>query len=89
VNKGVRNLCFFSTPTTGTAEKTITFHEALHGFTGLFDPDLANALGLTNSNGQPFLDDGSQDDVASTAITNDIAKNVFGFTGTGLTCGAD
>ena len=73
--------------TTGTREKAITFHEALHGYTGLMDAELANQLGIKNTNNQPFPTDGSEDSDASAAITQYIAEQVFGWPkGQGFLC---
>jgi hypothetical protein len=58
-----------SSDTTGTREKSITFHEALHGFSGLDDPNLRAALGA------PIL----QGEADSEVITDYIAHKVFGW----------
>lgn len=58
-----------SSDTTGTRGKSITFHEALHGFTGLDDPHLYQAL-----TGQSL-----PEGLGSDAITDYIAHKVFGW----------
>lgn len=67
-----------STATTGTREKSITFHEMLHGYTGLDDIQLYQVL-----TGQYQPDQG----LASDGITAYIAQHVFGWPeGVGFTC---
>lgn len=60
--------------TAGTSPGTLLneamlFHEALHGFTGLYDTDLANKLGVSTSDYNTY---------GSTSITYYLESNVFG-----------
>jgi hypothetical protein len=58
-----------SSDTKGTREKSITFHEALHGFSGLDDPHLRAALGAPSVEGE----------TDSEEITDYLAHMVFGW----------